>query len=124
MGYLAGWAAPNGGPLDAMDSAQAAAAIRYIYTLRGLRRFLLCSAHLWEPTSSFEFGPNLKSTNQRPKVEITDVHKSAPPFTRVAGGVDLDFASTAVLRIEQFSGLTKWESDQKAKARINVLLGE
>ena len=50
--------------------------------------------------------------------------KSAPPFTRVAGGVDLDFASTAVLRIEQFSGLTKWESDQKAKARINVLLGE
>ena len=72
----------------------------------------------------FEFGPNLKSTNQRPKVEITDVHKSAPPFTRVAGGVDLDFASTAVLRIEQFSGLTKWESDQKAKARINVLLGE
>ncbi len=72
----------------------------------------------------FEFGPNLKSTNQRPKAEITDVHKSAPPFTRVAGGVDLDFASTAVLRIEQFGGLTKWESDQKAKARINVLLGE
>jgi len=28
VGYLAGWAAPNGGPLDAMDSAQAAAAIR------------------------------------------------------------------------------------------------
>jgi len=24
VGYLAGWAAPNGGPLDAMDSAQAA----------------------------------------------------------------------------------------------------
>src|SRR5579863_1834222 len=32
VGCLAGWAAPNGGPLDAMDSAQAAAAIRYIYT--------------------------------------------------------------------------------------------
>ena len=103
-------------PSDARDSAQAAAAIRYIYILRGLRRFLLCSG----TDIIFEFGPNLKSTNQRPK----DVHKSAPPFTRVAGGVDLDFASTAVLRIEQFSGLTKWESDQKAKARINVLLGE
>ncbi len=36
----------------------------------------------------------------------------------------MDFASTAVLRIEQFSGVTKWESDQKAKALINVLLGE
>jgi len=47
VGYLAGWAAPNGGPLDAMDSAQAAAAIRYIYTRRGLRRFILCSAHRW-----------------------------------------------------------------------------
>src|ERR1043165_5431524 len=31
VGYLAGWAAPHGGPLDAaLDSAQAAAAIRYI----------------------------------------------------------------------------------------------
>ena len=52
-----------------------------------------------------------------------------PPFTRalverVAGGVDFNFASTAVLRIEQFSGWTNWESDQKAKARINVLLGK
>ena len=64
-----------------------------------------------------------KSTNQTSNGEITDVHMSAPPFTRIAGGVDLNFASTAVLRIEQFSGLTKWESDQKAKARINVLLG-
>jgi hypothetical protein len=43
-------------PSDAMDSAQAAAAIRYIYTLRGLRRFILCSAHLWEPTSSLSSG--------------------------------------------------------------------
>src|SRR5690242_6670222 len=56
VGYLAGWAVPNGGPLDAMDSAQAAAAMRYIYTLRGLLRFLLCSAHRWEPTSSLSSG--------------------------------------------------------------------
>src|SRR6185437_1748076 len=27
----------------------------------GLPRFLLCSAHLWEATSAFWFGPNLKS---------------------------------------------------------------
>src|SRR5579864_7047942 len=34
VGYLAGWGAPNGGPLDAMDSAQAAAAFG-TYTLSG-----------------------------------------------------------------------------------------
>jgi hypothetical protein len=48
-------------PSDALDSAQAAAAIRYIYTLRGLRRFLLGSAHLWGTDISFWLGPNLKS---------------------------------------------------------------
>jgi hypothetical protein len=37
-------------PSDAMGSAQAAAAIRYMYTRTASVRFLL-SAHLWEATS-------------------------------------------------------------------------
>ncbi len=45
------------------------------------------------------------------------------PLRGVAGG-GLEFRVNGVLRIEPFSGLSKWESDQKAKARINVLLGE
>ena len=64
-----------------------------------------------------------KATNQTPKGEITDVHKPTPPFTRAAGGglefrVNSGFANRTVQR------LTKWESDQKAKVRINVLLGK
>src|SRR5581483_9588586 len=54
VGYLAGWAAPNGGPLDAMDSAQAAAAIRYI-TLSGACVASYCDRLI------FELGPNLKN---------------------------------------------------------------
>ena len=54
VGYLAGWAAPNGGPLDAMDSAQAAAAIRYIYTRTA------CVASSCARLIAGELGPNLK----------------------------------------------------------------
>src|SRR5579872_2211271 len=54
VGYLAGWAAPNGGPLDAMDSAQAAAAIRPA-SLHPVLGSSLGTDLI------FELGPNLKN---------------------------------------------------------------
>ncbi len=55
---------------------------------------------------------------------MTDIHKSSEP--ELFAGVywsEVEYRLDGVLTIEQLGGLTKWESDQKAKARVNVLLG-
>ncbi len=72
MGYLAGWAAPNGGPLDAMDSAQAAAAIRYIYTLTA---GLASSCALEQAAAKPDYTP--------PASRSTLVTGNAPPLAQL-----------------------------------------
>ena len=60
-------------------SAQAAAAIRYIYT-HGLRRFTLCSAHLWEPTIIFIIGAEFaKPLPRRSLLLVRSAHHAASP---------------------------------------------
>jgi hypothetical protein len=54
---------------------------------------------------------------------ITDLRKS--PAETYCGLVwcEVEYRLDGVLKIEQVSGLTKWEASSKADARINELLG-
>jgi hypothetical protein len=62
VGYLAGWAAPNGGPLDGLDGFGSGSGGDSVHIhAHGLRRFLLGSGHLLGSDISLWFGPNWKN---------------------------------------------------------------